>query len=260
MMISRRDSNKNLKKISVYIAIFVVIIFLWSPFKSLSTPVLESLGFFSSRVYSYISNTLNQIHLYTASNESLYQENILLNSLLTEEKAKYFEMAILKNDIQKYQNLVSASSTTSLFAKRIGSIDTLVHDTFRINKNVTDGIRVGQLVVGPQNTLIGIVKEVDSKTSLVSLLWNGSTVLARTSTNGMVITLKGVDDGVYLVEVPHEINFALGDIITYDANPDLIIGTVKKIKENEGDRAKEIFIHIPFHPNMIDVVSVEEPL
>jgi cell shape-determining protein MreC len=260
MMISRRDSNKNLKKVFIYITIFVVLLFLWSPFKSITIPILESVGFFSSRVYVSSAAVLHRMYLYVASNDALYQENVLLNNLLAEEKGKYLELIVLKDAIQKYENLTTASSSSTLFAKRIGNVDTIVHNTFRLNKGEQGGMRVGQLVVGPQNTLIGIVKEVTPKTALVSLLWNGDSVMARTSKEGTVLTLQGVDDGVYLALVPHEMNFDIGDVLTYDTDPRLIIGTVKKIKDNEGDRSKEIFVHIPFHPKMIDVVRIEDAL
>lgn len=257
-MISRRDSNKGLKKVFIYITIFVLLMFLWSPFKRLGVPVLESLGFFSSRVYISSASVLHRVYLYTASNEALYQENILLNNLLAEERGKYLELIVLKDAIQKYENQSTVSSSSSLFAKRIGSVDTIVHDTFRLNKGEIDNVHVGQLVVGPENTLVGIVKEVASKTSLTSLLWNGDSVVARTSREGTVLTFKGVDDGVYLALVPHEMNFEIGDVIVYDADPRLIIGIVKEIKDDEGDRSKGIFIHIPLHPKMIDVVRIEE--
>lgn len=258
MMISRRDSNKGLRKVFIYIAVFVLFLFLWSPLKLVTIPILESLGFFSSRVYISSASVLHKIYLYSASNEALYQENILLNNLLAEEKGKYLELIVLKDAIQKYENQSTASSSSLLFAKRIGSVDTTIHDTFRLNKGELDNVHVGQLVVGPQSTLVGIVREVAQKTALVSLLWNGDSVLARTSKEGTVLTLQGVDDGVYLVEVPHEMNFDIGDVLVYDADPRLIIGTVKKIKDNEGDRSKEVFVHIPFHPNMIDVVRIEK--
>ncbi len=257
-MISRRDSNKNLKKVFIYITIFVLLVFLWSPFKQLGIPVLESLGFFSSRVYISGASVFHRMYLYVASNNALYQENILLNKLLDEERAKYLEVTILKDALQKYERQSPTASSSVLFAKRIGSVDTIVHNTFRLNKGAPDDMHIGQLVVGPQDTFIGVVKEVDTKTSLVALSWNGENLLARTSKEGIVLTLRGIDDGVYIVEVPHEMNFDIGDVFFYDAHPRLIVGTVKKIKDNEGDRSKEIFIHIPFHPQMIDVVRIEE--
>ena len=259
-MISRRDSKKNYKKIALYIALGIFFVAVWSPFKKVSVPLLESTAFFSSRVYTYMASVGHRIYVYSASNEALYQANVLLNTLLIEEQAKYLELVVLQEKLQKYESLTSASSTTSLFAKRIGSVDTLVHNTFRINKGAGDDIRVGQFVTGPQNTVIGIIGEVNSNTSLVSLLWNGNEVAARTSKEGTVLTLKGVDDGVYLVEVPHEMNFEIGEVIMYDANSDFVVGIVKKIKDNERDRSKEVFIHIPFHPSMIDVVRIENSL
>jgi hypothetical protein len=111
--------------------------------------------------------------------------------------------------------------------------------------------------VGPYNTILGLITDVSDRTSLVSLLWNGNEITGRTSASGTVITLRGVDSGVYASQVPHEMDFEVGDVILYDANPELIIGTVKKINNNEEDRFKEIIVNIPFHPNMIDVVGVE---
>lgn len=255
-MISRRDSNKNLKKTLIYSSIVVFVVFAWSPFKSFTLPLLEATGFFSSQVYSFFSGITHKIYLYAASNESLYEENVRLNNELTEEKLHYIELATLKNDIEKYEGLAEGFSQ-SFFAKRIGTIDTFVHDTFRINKGSGDNVLPGTVVVGLGNVVLGTISEVGNKTSLVALLWNGNQIVGRVSVNGAVITLTGVDDGVYKAEVSHEMNFQIGDVILYDNNPRLVLGIVRKIHDNESDQFKEILIHIPFHPSMIDVVRID---
>lgn len=255
-MISHRDSNKRFKKNLAYIVVLVLCIFLWSPFKNIAIPFLESTGFFSSYIYKKVATSLNTIYFYSAANRALYEENILLQRQLEEEKVKYLELEILSNQLKKYEN-ITASSSKLIYAKRIGLIDTLVYDTFRIDKGESALIKKGQNVIGPHNTILGSVSEVGNKTSLVSLLWNGNEIVGRTSASGTVITLRGIDSGVYASQVPHEMDFEVGDVILYDVNPELIIGTVKKINNNEENRFKEIIVNIPFHPNMIDVVGVE---
>lgn len=256
MMISHRNSNKRFKRNLAYIALPVLCIFLWSPFKSIAIPFLESTGFFSSYIYKKIVTSLNTIYFYSATNRALYEENILLQRQLEEEKMKYLELEILSNQIKKYEN-ITVSSAQLIYAKRVGLIDTLVYDSFRIDKGESSLIQKGQKVIGPYNTILGSVSDVGNKTSLVSLLWNGDEIVGRISASGTVIILRGVDSGVYASQVPHEMHFEVGDVILYDANPELIIGTVKKINNNEEDRFKEIIVNIPFHPNMIDVVGVE---
>lgn len=255
-MISRRDSNRTFKKVLIYIGMVVFVVIAWSPFKSFTAPILESTGFFSSRVYSIFSGVSHKIYMYTASNEALYQESTRLNNELIEEKLHYIELATLKNDIQKYESL-SVGFSQSLFAKRIGIIDTLVHDTFRVNKGRVDNVVLNTLVIGLGNVLVGTVSEVGNTTSLVSLLWSGNQIAGRMSASGTVVTLMGVDDGVYRAEVPHEMDFKIGDVILYDNNPSLVLGIVRKINDNESDQFKEILIHIPFHPRMIDVVRID---
>lgn len=257
MMIYHRDSNKRFKRNLAYFVGVVLCIFLWSPFKTIATPFLESTGFFSSYVYTKVATSLNKIYFYSASNNALYEENVALQEQLAQEKMKYIELEILSDRIRKYENLVTSSLSHTVYAKRIGVVDTLIYDSFRIDKGEPSGIQNGQLVVGPYNTILGLITDVSDRTSLVSLLWNGNEITGRTSASGTVITLRGIDSGVYASQVPHEMDFEVGDVILYDVNPELIIGTVKKINNNEEDRFKEIIVNIPFHPNMIDVVGVE---
>lgn len=260
MMISRRDSSKRLKKNLAYVAVAVLCVLLWSPIKTITVPILESTGFFSSYLYTQVVESINGIYFYSASNKALYEENSMLQRQLLEEEAKYIELEILTDRIKKYEGLEVSSSSQVIYATRIGVIDTVVYDTFRIDKGGSSGIQNQQIVVGSHNTILGFVSEIGDKTSLVSLLWNGNEVVGRTSASGTVVTLKGIDDGVYVAAVPHEMDFEVGDVILYDLNPNLIIGTVKKVNENEEDRFKEVIVNIPFHPSMIDIVRVESDI
>lgn len=259
-MISRRDSNKTFKKIFLYLIVGICIVFIWSPFKNFTLPLVETTGFFSSRIYTFFSKNIHSIAMYAASNDALYQENLRLNNELIEEKLRYVELAILKDDIQKYQDFSEDAYAQNIFAKRIGYLDTAVHNTFRINKGALSGLYSGELVIGKGNVVVGVLSEVGDTTSLVNLLWNGNEVSGRISASGTVVTLSGIDDGVYQAKVPHEMSFEIGDVVLYDADPRFVIGTVKKVNENESDRFKEILIHIPFHPRMIDVVRIDMAL
>lgn len=256
-MISHRDSNKVFKKILAYSIGILCIVFVWRPVESVLLRTLEATGFFSSRVFKCISQVHTNVYLYMASNNALYEENKKLEAELESEKEKYLELALLRDQIRKYENFTSTTSTPSFFATRIGFIDMLAHNTFRINKGEGDSVLPQMLVIGSQNTVVGSVSEVGVKTSLVSLFWNGREFNGRTSASGTVITLRGVDDGVYKAEVPHEMDFQIGDLVVYDTNPEFVIGVIKKINNNEEDRFKEIFVFIPFHPSMIDVVRLE---
>lgn len=256
-MISRRDSNNAKRKIIAYIAFGVLVVLSWFVFRNFINIPLQEVNTLTSQSGTFLVRKINGIYLYFASNDALYKENIRLNNELTIEKQRYIEVIELRDKVAKYEKFTDFSGAEHLFAKRVGFVDSLIHKTFRINKGNRNTILYGQKVITQQKVIIGKVAEVFDITSLISLLWNGDPFLGRMSRSGTVITLKGTGNGVYVAEVPHELEVKIDDIILFDEDPEYIVGLVKKINNNDEDVFKEIVVHTPLSPNMIDVVLIK---
>lgn len=256
-MTFRRDSNTKKGRLLKYGVITVCIFSLWFLFESFIHNPLEKIAFASSSTNSFIANRLHSIYLYVAANSALYEENIRLNNELQAEKQRYIEVIELRDKVAHYERLTNLSSENSIFAKRIGFIDSLVHESFRINKGASEGIMTNQKVITQERVILGTVEEVWNSTSLISLLWDGKIFLGRLSSNGAVVSLKGTGSGVYTAEVPHDLDVKIDDVVLLDESPDLVVGVVKKINSNEEGLFKEVIIHTPIHPGMIDVVMVK---
>ncbi len=260
-MISRRDSSKKYKKALIFLVVCAACVLLWKPLGTLLKPVLEYTGFFSSSVFRSFSETKDAFSLYIRSNSALYAKNKELELALENERLKYLELTVAEDAASAHKDLgVRLESETVIFARRIGFIDSVFYQTFRIDRGVSHQVAPYMLVSGPGAILLGVVGTVDTRTSLVNALWGGETVKGRMSTSGAVIALQGVDSGLYASEVPHEMIVSLGDVVLYDQDPRFVIGTVKKINNNEGERFKEIIVQIPVHPQMIDRVALSLPL
>lgn len=256
-MTFRRDSNAKKGKLLKYGVVTVCIFSLWFLFESFIHNPLERVAFTSSSTNSFIANRLHSIYLYVASNSALYEENIRLSNELEAEKQRYIEVIELRDKVAHYERLASLSSENSIFAKRIGFIDSLLHESFRINKGVSDGVIANQKVITQERVILGTVEEAWNSTALVSLLWDGRVFLGRVSSNGAVVSLKGTGSGVYTAEVPHDLDVKIDDVILLDESPDLVVGVVKKINSNEEGLFKQVIIHTPIHPGMIDVVMLK---
>lgn len=256
-MTFRRDSSTKKKRVIKYTILTTAIFLSWFLFESFINNPLEKSAFFVSGSSNFLTNRLHAIYLYAASNNALYEENIRLNNELQAEKQRYIEVKELRDRITNYEKIVPILSDTSIFARRIGPIDSLLHESFRINKGFTSGVVSNQKVITQEKVIVGKVEEVGNNTSVVSLLWNGETFLARLSSNGAVLSIKGTENGVYKADVSHELDIKIDDVILLDENPDFIVGIVKKINNNEEGLFKEVIIHTPIHPRMINVVMLQ---
>ena len=130
-----------------------------------------------------------------------------------------------------------------------------------ISRGSADGLRVGQPVLGPGATLVGIVTAADDHRARVRLLHDAdsavTTVLQSTRTQG---SLVGTGDGLRLDMVPSTIPVAAGDLVLTSAlggllPPGLLIGRVAEVDA----RTEELFARIRVEP-LVDYDRLEQVL
>ncbi len=130
-----------------------------------------------------------------------------------------------------------------------------------IGRGSADGVRVGQPVLGPGATLVGIVTAADGQRARVRLLHDAdsavATVLQSSRTQG---SLAGTGDALRIEMVPSTIPVAAGDLVLTSAlggllPPGLLVGRVAHAEA----RTEELFARIRVEP-LVDYDRLEQVL
>ncbi len=130
-----------------------------------------------------------------------------------------------------------------------------------IGRGSADGLRVGQPVLGPGATLVGVVTAADEHRARVRLLHDGdsavATVLQSSRTQG---SLAGTGGGLRLEMVPSTVPVTAGDLVLTSAlggllPPGLLVGRVAHTEV----RTEELFGRIQVEP-LVDYDRLEQVL
>ena len=176
------------------------------------------------------------------SNETLAQLYIELAQLQDENKNLREQLNFLEN---RSYNHVSAS----ILAHSLGTFQA----TFLIDRGSDDGIQVGDPVMVSKGVLIGKVQKVWKQQAKIQALTDresktAATILSSRETLGVI---EGDLGGFLRFKfIPKQIDLEIGDIIITSGLetaivPDLLIGKVHAIKEEENKAFKEAIIE-PF--------------
>lgn len=193
----------------------------------------------------------------------LSRENAALRQELAQTQA---EVAALREERRADEQ----SSALDLAAGRLGSRVTasvLLRDpapgrqTLLVGRGRADGVRVGQPVLGPGATLVGVVTAVDEHRGRVRLLTDGeSAIAALLQASRVQASLIGTGDALRLDLVPSAAPITTGEIVLSSAlggllPPGLLVGRVARVEA----RSEELFARIVVEP-LVDFDRLEQVL
>lgn len=255
MMTYRRDSK--ISRLPYFGAVFFLVCFFlfWGSIRGGVSRVIEWSGLTQTWAYASVSNNLRAVSLYARSNESLYNELQNTQESLRIEQQKYVNLAVAEDKIRVYEKYATSSART-VFATRIGSIDTQISQSFRVNIGSDTLCKGGDLVVNKNNILIGALANTDTYTSRVLLAWNGDMLLGKTTSSNETLTLSGKRNGTYEIRAPRTVTLKIGDTIVLDIDPTILVGTIIAIDENEGEPYMIVTVGVPFSPQSITYVGI----
>lgn len=130
-----------------------------------------------------------------------------------------------------------------------------------IGRGTADGIRVGQPVLGPGATLVGIITAADDHRARVRLLHDQDSAVATVLQSSRVQgSLVGVDRSLRLEMVPATVPVTGGDLVLTSAlggllPPGLLVGRVAQT----GARSEDLFAQILVEP-LVDYDRLEQVL
>lgn len=183
-------------------------------------------------------------------NQRLYFENVKLKNM---EKENEELREILGLEIHKEFEFIDSY----VISKEAET------DCFFINKGINDGMKKDMIVINPQGSLIGQIKEVFDNNSLIQLISNSEIKLDLEIGDE---NIEGIAQGVgglkiAVKKLPKEEVIEVGDIVSTgrlqkDFPRGLLVGKVIKVKKTDLSPFQEIEIKTFFKLNDLNMVLV----
>lgn len=183
-------------------------------------------------------------------------------------KAENEQLVLTKTNLEKEKSESLVWST--LFAETY-TVDSLIrtliiskpnqspYDTFILDAGSVDGVREGAIVTIDTTAILGHIDSVQEYTS-TAVLFSSPRVetVARLERSNSDVTLVGTGGGNMVVEIPKEIETALGDRVLLPAFHNKVIGIIRDITLDDRDANKKLYITLPTNILTLDHVFVEK--
>lgn len=255
----RQDKKKNNKRI-VYFAIVAIFIFTILFF---STVVFSSAQFAAQAIFkpfmSFRTNALSRISSwgsYFDSKKSLLAENQELkekNLGLVAELSNY-DILLAENKELK-EILVRTEGREFILGNILVKPNQSIYDTFVVDAGSNHGVQIGAKVFANGYIPIGLVTEVNNKTSKITLYSTSkertSVIVSSTGTNLEVV---GRGMGNFEMTLPRDFEILAGEEVYLPGSP-YALASVEGIISDPRDSFKKALLRSPV--NLFDLRFVE---
>jgi len=187
---------------------------------------------------------------------TLINRNIELEQELMSLRLKTFDYDVVVQENESLKNnLGRAPETSNIFSKVLSKPPVSPYDTLVLDVGSIDGVVLGSKVYTSNNIIIGLIKNVTSKTSLVELFSSSNQeqelMLART---GAFFAINGRGGGNLQLEVPKDTDVMWGDTFVYPGLKTSVVGSVYYIDSSSQSSFKTVYIRLL--ANIFEVKSV----
>lgn len=221
-------------------------------FLALSKPFIHT----SEKITTTTTTLVERAQL---SKQALIQE---IETLKKQNEELVLRLGFLENQQIKFSDIeknfgLSALEKSYILAPVISKPNQSAYDTLILSKGTTDGINVGNYVFIDTYAVLGVVDSVTETTSVIKLFSSPAVnTQARLERTGYDVTLIGRGGGNMIVEIPKEIETALGDRISFPALPNTVIGVIRDITLDDRSVYKKLYVTLPVNMLTLDFVYV----
>ncbi len=258
-LLKSKPKNENRKKILQVISFYVFL----SVFGFLSADYWrEGIWNFSRPIWragGIVSNPFSGITNYFSFKDDLINRNNFLEEEIAILKVKELDYDLLLKENQDLKNELGHSiGNDRILSGVLSKPPRVPYDTLVIDSGSIHGISQGRKVYLGENIIIGVVTNITSRTSLVSLFSSGGNtqeaILGRT---GASFTLKGKGGGNFELEVPKDADILWGDVFSHPGISGGVIASVYYIDTNSQSSFKTVYLRIPSNVFSSKYVFVE---
>lgn len=255
---TKRKSGYSVRKwIVIFLILFVLFLvrsYLYTFFLFISKPFIHT-----SSVLDTTTTTLSETT--QLSKKALVEE---INVLKKQNEELVLRLGFLENQQVKFLDIeknfgLTLKQNDFILAPIISKPNQSAYDTLILAKGSDDGMRVGKYVYMDTYGVLGVVDSVTESTSVVKLFSSpGVQTSSRLERTGYDVVLIGRGGGNMIVEIPKEIETALGDRITFPVLPNTVIGIIRDITLDDRSVYKKLYITLPVNILTRDFVYVQK--
>lgn len=255
---------KKVKKIYIFLVIMILLLII-SPTRNLLKTGINFIGLpienrlsNSSGFFKKISNAFSSISSLKAENEDL--ANKLRACQI--DRSKIVELENENSLLKKQLNYFDQNPGKEMITAKVVAKDPINYfDEITINKGENDGINQGAAVIS-EGALIGKIEEVSDHQSKVILISSKNSIIqAMLEQSRATGILKGGLSGITLSNIPSEVQFKKGDVVTTSGlggkiEPGIIIGQVTGERSAESEIFKTLNVEPYANFSNLEVVIV----
>lgn len=210
--------------------------------------VKESFSIFPEFFKTYITSHKTLV----ARQKELEVEVERLENALAESDARMREQGL-----QSPSHSSSTQRVSPLVVYPLMQDVTKMYSTILLSKGFKDGVDIGDSVYVRGNQVACTVKEVYTSTSLCLLLTSsGVETEGVTSSSSIVLSLVG-RGGHYLANITRDTPVTVGEIVYLRSNPQMILGKVKEVANNNQDTSWHVFVEGAYNPVTSSIFYVQ---
>jgi rod shape-determining protein MreC len=244
-----RDKKHNIKKvvfISIFIAFLVYVVLFTQFFGSISRGV----GFVAVPVWKAqgtAASIWDNLYAVFVSKKTLIEENKKLREDVAISGAKLLDRNLLLEENAELKELLGRDVTTqNVFSVVLTKPNRSLYDTIVIDVGENAGVKKGDRVLYGGTIVIGKVAEVLKNSSKVLLSSSpGEKIDVMVGSNSIETTAYGRGGGSFELELPRDMDVAIGDAITVSGIAPRVLGVVEHIETEPSSPTKTILFKGP---------------
>jgi cell shape-determining protein MreC len=258
-LLKSKPKNTNRTKFIIVVSVYVLLSLLGFLFGSAWRRVVWGVARPVWATGTFISLPFNNIKNYFSFKNDLIAKNLSLeeqNATLLLKEADY-DLVVKENETLKNEfgrSIGMRKTVASILSKPPRS----PYDTLVIDAGSADSVTSGSKVYAGGNILIGLISNITTHTSLVSLFSSGGqkqdAIVSRT---GETFTLEGDGGQNFKVEVPKDTDILWGEEFIYPGIEHSILATVYFIDTESEASFKTVYLRIPTNVFASQYVFVE---
>jgi cell shape-determining protein MreC len=180
-------------------------------------------------------------------------------STLTAYDAEITTLRQLQNENAALKAELGRSTTNKgILAHVVTLPNRSFYDTILIDAGSAEGIHVGSVVYAFNSVALGTVSDVTDHTATVSLYSAAGRQTAGTAVNSDVaVTLVGRGGGEYEVQLPRDVPFSVGDMVSLQSVQVASLAVVEKIITDPRDPFQRLLAKVPVNLQALKFVVVK---
>lgn len=254
----------------IYVTCIIAFIIVWifhSFFSSLVYTAARPLLSVKNSVFSefsFVSDFINSHASLAKENEALREQASIDAINLSESQTILAENEALKGAIGYTGSTTDGALAAARSIRDKGGVLAYVleapgvspYDTLVVDAGSNEGVQVGDIARVGNVTTIGLVTQVFSDSSIVTLLSSSNQQLNVMVASSTPATAYGRGSGNFIVTLPKSASGSLGDSVTVPLYGNDTIGKVMSVESDDADSLKNLYIGFPFSVQTLSVVTL----